>query len=119
MQLEFWSGVLSHTEGLLLSLARAFVADPEVLCIDFPLDALGRYLADEAWRAIRDFVAQRGLERDPVLAPMELRRPKTCFVKGGDEAEGGDDTTWSQRAGCVLDLSGGRMTVLRAGAPAK
>lgn len=73
-----WSEVLSQTECQFLNLARAFVFNPEVLCIDKPLSVFDEAQGQNIMRLLRDFVRSKGVEQNPETAG--LRRPRTCAI---------------------------------------
>merc|ERR1712232_723912 len=60
-----WGSVFSHSERQLLSLARGFVANPEVLCMNKPTMAFNERVSREVLQAMKSFVRDRGLALDP------------------------------------------------------
>jgi len=73
-----WMHVLSGTESALLHMARAFIANPEVLCLHKPVLQLSFKMADNIYKVLQEYVLNRGLELDP--AKFHARRPRTCVV---------------------------------------
>jgi len=72
-----WGVVLSPTTRNLLSLARALVANPELICVHKPTELLDQQNAMQVLRTLRSFVRMRGVEQDP--ATFGNRRPRTCI----------------------------------------
>mmetsp|Transcript_137201 Transcript_137201/g.382695 ORF Transcript_137201/g.382695 Transcript_137201/m.382695 type:complete len:892 (-) Transcript_137201:135-2810(-) len=72
-----WARTISHSQRHLVGLARAFVANPEMLVLDKPTEGLSDLDADTVLGLIGEFVRDRGLEQDPAL--YGLRRPRTCI----------------------------------------
>mmetsp|Transcript_174173 Transcript_174173/g.552935 ORF Transcript_174173/g.552935 Transcript_174173/m.552935 type:complete len:940 (-) Transcript_174173:79-2898(-) len=72
-----WGVVLSPTTRNLLSLARALVANPELICAHKPTELLDQENAKQVLRTLRSFVRKRGVEQDP--ATFGNRRPRTCI----------------------------------------
>eukprot|EP00746_Dinoflagellata_sp_MGD_P079517 gnl/MRDRNA2_/MRDRNA2_31803_c0_seq1.p1 gnl/MRDRNA2_/MRDRNA2_31803_c0~~gnl/MRDRNA2_/MRDRNA2_31803_c0_seq1.p1 ORF type:complete len:882 (+),score=131.99 gnl/MRDRNA2_/MRDRNA2_31803_c0_seq1:194-2839(+) len=75
---ENWDEVLSRTQKLLLSVARALVANPEVLVMHSPAVHLDRTNAEKVFTLLREFVDKKGLEQDP--RGWRQRRPRTCVI---------------------------------------
>eukprot|EP00441_Pelagodinium_beii_P046865 CAMPEP_0197622862 /NCGR_PEP_ID=MMETSP1338-20131121/2984_1 /TAXON_ID=43686 ORGANISM="Pelagodinium beii, Strain RCC1491" /NCGR_SAMPLE_ID=MMETSP1338 /ASSEMBLY_ACC=CAM_ASM_000754 /LENGTH=930 /DNA_ID=CAMNT_0043192633 /DNA_START=111 /DNA_END=2903 /DNA_ORIENTATION=+ len=73
-----WREVLSSTECALLHLARALIANPEILCIHKPTLYLNNEYSDLLYSVLKDFVANRGLDMD--AREFHKRRPRTCIV---------------------------------------
>jgi len=73
-----WGEVLSNATRHLLSLARAFVANPEVLCVHKPTMPFDEVNSRKVFQVLLDFVRNKGLEQDP--KNMHLRRPRTCLI---------------------------------------
>jgi len=73
-----WLTVFSETERQLFSIARALVANPEVMCIHKPIDILTSNRANQVIEVLREFVDKRGIEQDPGM--FHYRRPRTCFA---------------------------------------
>eukprot|EP00931_Biecheleriopsis_adriatica_P008248 TRINITY_DN109461_c0_g1_i1.p1 TRINITY_DN109461_c0_g1~~TRINITY_DN109461_c0_g1_i1.p1 ORF type:complete len:187 (-),score=19.40 TRINITY_DN109461_c0_g1_i1:67-627(-) len=70
-----WMKKLSSAKSRLVSLARALIANPDVLCIDKPTAYLNEKGARTALETIREHVKSRGLESEE---PWHFRRPRTC-----------------------------------------
>jgi len=71
-----WSSALSSSEQSLLCIARALIANPEVLCIHKPTLHVNEKTAKVIINLLREFVDNRGIAQDGVL---KFRRPRTCF----------------------------------------
>lgn len=78
-----WDEVLSSTNAILLNLARAFVANPEVICIHSPFHNFEK--DSEHFSIIislfRNFVDEKGIRKDPDT--FFFRRPRTCILTCG------------------------------------
>mmetsp|Transcript_94419 Transcript_94419/g.295433 ORF Transcript_94419/g.295433 Transcript_94419/m.295433 type:complete len:129 (+) Transcript_94419:3-389(+) len=85
-----WRVVLSHTDAFILSLARAFIANPQVLCIHKPTLFLSKRSAANVLRLLRQFVEDRGLALDE--DPKE-RQPRTVIFTSArrDSVEASDE----------------------------
>lgn len=77
-----WADVLSHTQRHLFHLARALIANPEVLCVHKPTSAFDDKAAETIMAVLRDFVQCKGLQQDPNT--VHLRRPRTCIFTTAD-----------------------------------
>jgi len=92
--LENWTNVLSMTEKVLLHLARAIIANPEVLVLEKPTLVFDSDQTIEVLRVLREFVDQRGLEVERCTHKGEVeklsRRPRTCIF------------TASRQEGCAI-----------------
>lgn len=73
-----WNEVFSMTQQSLLSLGRAFVANPEIMCIHKPTMTLDPKTSTIVINLLRAFVDQRGIEQPSDT--LCLRRPRTCIV---------------------------------------
>eukprot|EP00927_Polykrikos_kofoidii_P006353 TRINITY_DN1257_c0_g2_i1.p1 TRINITY_DN1257_c0_g2~~TRINITY_DN1257_c0_g2_i1.p1 ORF type:complete len:1084 (-),score=157.43 TRINITY_DN1257_c0_g2_i1:12-3185(-) len=73
-----WMKTLSATEASLLHVARALVANPEVLCIHKPTLYLQADMGANLYNVLKTFVLERGIKQDP--AQFHTRRPRTCIV---------------------------------------
>merc|ERR1719215_1431834 len=79
-----WADVLSQTQCQLVSLARALIANPEVLCLHKPVMVFSDSTAHLLVRALREFVDSRGFEQDP--SERHLRRLRTCVMTTSSNA---------------------------------
>lgn len=73
-----WSEVLSQTQSQLLSLARAFITNPEILVIHKPTVVFDDATTDNTFKCLRQFVENKGL-----CLPKKsyrARRPRTCLI---------------------------------------
>jgi len=75
-----WEGIFCNSHRVLLNIARALIANPELLCIHKPALQLSKELSEVVHTCFREFVDKRGIEQDP--ASFERRRPRTCIVTG-------------------------------------
>jgi len=73
-----WKERLSNSEQALLNLARALVANPEVLVLHKPTSNMDDRLAHNTLQILREFVDNRGVEED--VATFKQRRPRTCVL---------------------------------------
>lgn len=73
-----WGDVLSHTEQCLLSLARALVANPELLCVHKPTMPFDEVQSQKVLRLFREFCDCNGVEMEPKT--RHKRRPRTCII---------------------------------------
>lgn len=73
-----WADVLSETQCQLLCLVRAFVANPEVLCLHKPTQPFDDQTTSTVTKLIRRFVDEKGLEEN--TGKLHLRRPRTCVI---------------------------------------
>eukprot|EP00443_Scrippsiella_acuminata_P062365 CAMPEP_0115430006 /NCGR_PEP_ID=MMETSP0271-20121206/30818_1 /TAXON_ID=71861 /ORGANISM="Scrippsiella trochoidea, Strain CCMP3099" /LENGTH=863 /DNA_ID=CAMNT_0002855213 /DNA_START=20 /DNA_END=2607 /DNA_ORIENTATION=- len=74
---NIWREVLSHTYKVLFHIARALVANPEVLILHKPLMALPEASSAHLVKIFREFCDKKGIEQDP--SKVRLRRPRTCI----------------------------------------
>eukprot|EP00930_Biecheleria_cincta_P096259 TRINITY_DN88131_c0_g1_i1.p1 TRINITY_DN88131_c0_g1~~TRINITY_DN88131_c0_g1_i1.p1 ORF type:complete len:879 (+),score=147.93 TRINITY_DN88131_c0_g1_i1:104-2740(+) len=73
-----WPQVLSMTTRYMVSLARAFVFNPEVLCIHKPILSFDESIGQRVLGLLRNYVDARGIALDDSTA--HLRRPRTCIM---------------------------------------
>jgi len=73
-----WDEVLSQTLRSQLSLARAFIANPEILLVHKPTLVLNDENVEKVFACLKDFVNNRGLQMDD--ATKVFRRPRTCVI---------------------------------------
>jgi len=76
-EIEDWSNFFSHTQRVLLHIARALISNPEVLCIHKPTMAFGIEISKHVLAVLKEFVYNRGVELDPATA--HFRRPRTAI----------------------------------------
>jgi ABC-type uncharacterized transport system fused permease/ATPase subunit len=77
-----WSQVLSQSQQRLLSIARALIANPDVLVMHQPLRHLDEAACTRVMKVLKEFVADRGVALQSRERPF--RRPKTCIMTSGD-----------------------------------
>jgi ABC-type multidrug transport system fused ATPase/permease subunit len=73
-----WNQILGITERVSLTLARALIANPEILIVHKPTVYLNDEAADNTFRCLNDFIIQRGLCMD--RTKIMYRRPRTCLI---------------------------------------
>lgn len=73
-----WGDVLSQTHRCLVSLARALIANPEVLVIHKPTVVFDDVTTENTFMALRTYVREKGVCLD--LAGRATRRPRTCII---------------------------------------
>lgn len=76
-----WCDVLSTTECQLLSLARALIANPEMLCIHKPTQVFNEEMSLNVTGVLKEFVMTQGLLED---ANIFMTRPRTCVMTTSD-----------------------------------
>jgi len=77
-QKHAWNAVLSQTEKHLLCLARALIANPEVLCIHKPTLPFDEKTSNIVLRVLQEYVTNKGIDQD--TETRHLRRPRTCII---------------------------------------
>merc|ERR1712216_1044553 len=96
-----WVAQLTQTDLARLSLARAFVMNPEYLVMHMPMVLFTDSESGDMMRLLADFVAQKGLQ---VPASERIyRRPKTVFVSSSS-------TDRTKGADAVFHLEAGKLT---------
>merc|ERR1719183_2096300 len=75
---DAWMDRLAHTSRCLLSLARALIANPELMCIHKPTMPYDEKLSYTVLDVLLQFVREKGLAQD--LTKRHLRRPRTCIM---------------------------------------
>eukprot|EP00930_Biecheleria_cincta_P059654 TRINITY_DN45368_c0_g1_i1.p1 TRINITY_DN45368_c0_g1~~TRINITY_DN45368_c0_g1_i1.p1 ORF type:complete len:885 (+),score=88.88 TRINITY_DN45368_c0_g1_i1:45-2699(+) len=73
-----WSDIIPQAQRQLLSLARALIANPNVLCIHKPVSVLNSAQADKVFSVFREFIDNKGLVQDARSA--HCRRPRTVII---------------------------------------
>jgi ABC-type bacteriocin/lantibiotic exporter with double-glycine peptidase domain len=73
-----WGEVLSRTQCSLLSIACGLVANPEVLLIHKPTEALDAVTAACVLKQLRAFVDGKGVVQD--AQKEHMRKPRTCII---------------------------------------
>eukprot|EP00746_Dinoflagellata_sp_MGD_P047984 gnl/MRDRNA2_/MRDRNA2_21887_c0_seq1.p1 gnl/MRDRNA2_/MRDRNA2_21887_c0~~gnl/MRDRNA2_/MRDRNA2_21887_c0_seq1.p1 ORF type:complete len:339 (-),score=51.96 gnl/MRDRNA2_/MRDRNA2_21887_c0_seq1:329-1246(-) len=79
-----WYHVLSLTESILVHLARALIANPEVLVVHKPTLAFSDDTAQIVLRCFRRYVDEKGVDEDP--SEIHHRRPRTCIFTASRHA---------------------------------
>lgn len=82
---ENWSETLSKTTRRGFNLARALIANPEVLVVHTPADGLDDQMSENTINMLRKFCNQKGLYQDK--ATWAERRPRTCIFTATRIAE--------------------------------
>merc|ERR1711920_307914 len=70
--------MLSFTQQCLLCLARAFVMNPELLCLHKPTMVYDENRSIMIMTLLRRFVVEKGLEQ--CVSQRQFRRPRTCIM---------------------------------------
>jgi len=76
-EVELWSKVLNATDCLLLNLARALIANSEVLCLHKPMEMFDEVNSRRIANVMERFVRERGIELD--ASTRMQRRLRTCI----------------------------------------
>merc|ERR1712139_707950 len=69
---------MGNSQKSLLNLARAFIANPEILVVQNPFSEMDKVTCASTMSCFRKFVDERGVVMDPKLLPF--RRTRTCVV---------------------------------------
>jgi len=77
-----WKSIVSTGEAHRLALARALIANPEVLCLHKPTHTFNKDGATTVLELLKEFVTQRGVDLDP--DELSKRRPRTCIFTNCD-----------------------------------
>jgi ABC-type multidrug transport system fused ATPase/permease subunit len=103
---EVWPSKFSASELSLLNLTRAFITNPEVLCIHRPTNIMDEPTSLRVMRLFRVFVEEKGLEMDS--RKWHLRRPRTCVITSNKaiSAQIADRTYILTKYGGLKALSG-------------
>eukprot|EP00747_Dinoflagellata_sp_TGD_P139204 gnl/TRDRNA2_/TRDRNA2_175872_c0_seq1.p2 gnl/TRDRNA2_/TRDRNA2_175872_c0~~gnl/TRDRNA2_/TRDRNA2_175872_c0_seq1.p2 ORF type:complete len:198 (+),score=28.56 gnl/TRDRNA2_/TRDRNA2_175872_c0_seq1:513-1106(+) len=75
---HLWETILSQTQLALCMLARALIANPEVLCVHKPTMCFAEKGTVKIMRLLREFVDKKGVDMNPNA--LHYRRPRTCFM---------------------------------------
>lgn len=73
-----WGEVVSLTQRHLLCIARALVANPDVLVMHKPTLAFDERTSVKVLGLLKDFVVRRGVEQE--AGTWNRRRPRTCII---------------------------------------
>merc|ERR1711948_81693 len=73
-----WNDLLLPWQAHLICLARALIANPEVLILHMPVMLLDEISAKQVLEVLRDMVDSRGVEQNP--ATLRLRKPRTVVM---------------------------------------
>jgi len=101
---RFWSQQYSQTELCMLSLARALIVNPELLCLHKPTVCFQDHVASKIADVLSKFVDKRGLEQ-PVESFHE-RAYRTCIVTTAR-------MTFTKYADAVVHVQQGRLVRLQ------
>jgi len=80
-ELKDWSQVFSTTECQQLSLARALIANPELLCLHKPFQVFDAGACVSVVSLLREFVDKRGIA---LPDDTNMRGPRTCVCTRAD-----------------------------------
>lgn len=111
-----WTSRLSHREKRMISLARAFICNPEILVLQKPLDDCDLDDVETILKILREYVDDRGILK------AAFGRPRTVFFSGGTFLHSKmpfemSDVIWNLHNdhGLVVELGGGgKQTCLAA-----
>jgi len=73
-----WGEIVSLSQRHLLCIARALIANPDVLAIHKPTLAFDESTSKHVLELLKEFVDKRGIEQDP--ATWNRRRPRSCII---------------------------------------
>eukprot|EP00929_Paragymnodinium_shiwhaense_P036480 TRINITY_DN19544_c0_g1_i1.p1 TRINITY_DN19544_c0_g1~~TRINITY_DN19544_c0_g1_i1.p1 ORF type:complete len:1176 (+),score=325.76 TRINITY_DN19544_c0_g1_i1:88-3615(+) len=102
IEAQDWNGVLSSTEAQLLNIARALVANHEILCVHKPTSGLDSSTAQKVMQVLRRYVTRKGVEQDD--AAYDLRRPRTCLMS--TSSHHGKDLEYADKVFFVSRMAG-------------
>jgi len=77
-----WSQVFSQTTKGIINLARAFIANPEFMCIHKPTQTFDESLSHEVMKCLVEFKVKKGLLTDQ--SSWCLRRCRTCIFTSSE-----------------------------------
>jgi len=75
---QFCPEEVGQTEAVLLHLARAFITNPDIMCVHKPVLTMDSRMGSRLLCAFEEFVRQRGLAKEPKNLPR--RRKRTCII---------------------------------------
>lgn len=103
-----WDSLMGTTDAIKLHMARAFVANPEVLVVHKPAELLRDASMHAMMSAFRDFVSQKGLLQDQ--SRWLSRRPRTCIITccRESEVEYADRAYFIDRSNIIHELGPGQ-----------
>lgn len=81
-----WHEVLCQTEKMKICLARALIANPEVLILHKPFRCFGELTKANVMRAILEHIQNRGIGMSQET--LFMRRPRTCFYSINHSQDG-------------------------------
>eukprot|EP00747_Dinoflagellata_sp_TGD_P084796 gnl/TRDRNA2_/TRDRNA2_162652_c4_seq6.p1 gnl/TRDRNA2_/TRDRNA2_162652_c4~~gnl/TRDRNA2_/TRDRNA2_162652_c4_seq6.p1 ORF type:complete len:473 (+),score=84.71 gnl/TRDRNA2_/TRDRNA2_162652_c4_seq6:103-1521(+) len=81
-EIHDWAEIFSHTQLSLLNIARAVVANPEIMCVHKPTLNFDEVLGKQILELFQEFVAKKGILQDQSM--IHLRRPRTCVLTAAD-----------------------------------
>eukprot|EP00747_Dinoflagellata_sp_TGD_P145116 gnl/TRDRNA2_/TRDRNA2_176565_c3_seq2.p1 gnl/TRDRNA2_/TRDRNA2_176565_c3~~gnl/TRDRNA2_/TRDRNA2_176565_c3_seq2.p1 ORF type:complete len:231 (+),score=19.63 gnl/TRDRNA2_/TRDRNA2_176565_c3_seq2:3-695(+) len=82
-EVQLWQDVLSHTEAMLLCLARAFISNPELMIVHKPTSHFDRMHSTLILEMLREFVDKKGIGQ--AERQWYMRRLRTCILSGTKE----------------------------------
>eukprot|EP00929_Paragymnodinium_shiwhaense_P055146 TRINITY_DN27659_c0_g1_i1.p1 TRINITY_DN27659_c0_g1~~TRINITY_DN27659_c0_g1_i1.p1 ORF type:complete len:968 (-),score=206.70 TRINITY_DN27659_c0_g1_i1:280-3183(-) len=74
-----WDSVLSESQKQVLSLARAFIANPELLCLNKPTSVLDSNLTKKTMMMMLEFVKYAGIDTEGTISCSSVQRPRTLI----------------------------------------
>jgi len=108
-----WINILTYTQKVKLHMARAFLANPEVIVLDRPLMHFGPDYVPVLLDLFRDHVHNKGIGMPE--ASRISRRPRTLFYTAETREQlRGADVIWHVANGRVAELSSGALVQPRS-----
>eukprot|EP00747_Dinoflagellata_sp_TGD_P128562 gnl/TRDRNA2_/TRDRNA2_174553_c2_seq19.p1 gnl/TRDRNA2_/TRDRNA2_174553_c2~~gnl/TRDRNA2_/TRDRNA2_174553_c2_seq19.p1 ORF type:complete len:147 (-),score=17.33 gnl/TRDRNA2_/TRDRNA2_174553_c2_seq19:115-489(-) len=97
-----WEDILTDTQEQVVSIARALITNPEVLCIQKPAQFFDEHHSQNIMHILKEFCKNKGIEKDP--ATWQSRRPRTCIFTSAKlmEAKHCDQIFWVSKQGGVV-----------------
>jgi ABC-type uncharacterized transport system fused permease/ATPase subunit len=75
---DSWIDVLCESQKHLLSIARAIIANPQVICVHKPTDKFSQIQGRSVLQVLQMFVHEKGVGQDQSL--QSRTRPRTCIM---------------------------------------
>jgi len=75
-----WLDVLSVSQKHLLSIVRALIANPQVICIHKPTDKYSDEKGKQVLAVLKNFTQGAGLAQDENVVSLKKPRPRTCIM---------------------------------------
>jgi len=75
-----WLDVLSVSQRHLLSIARALIANPQVICIHKPTEKYSDERGKKVLALLKEFTEGHGIAQDQRVVSAKTPRPRTCIM---------------------------------------